>query len=318
MDTRQLAAFCEVVERRSFSQAAERLGVTQPAVSLQVRALEKRLGTQLLDRSGPTGRADRGGPAPVPRRPAPAAAGRADPRRGRVGPRRLAHRRALDRRLDRPCGRRRPGSPLRVPPSSPGAARVARGARHADGRRPRRRPWARARHRRRRPPPSRRQVRAAPPRRGDPHLPAGARVRRPHGHRRRAPRRDADPDAGRCRRAAGRRGRAAAPRRAAARSLRLARARPAGVGPERGARRLRRHVHLEERGRVRSRSGHACRGASRGDGGDARDLARACGRAGADACGGGVRRLRPRAGGRNRAARRGRPRPAWPRPRAAG
>jgi DNA-binding transcriptional LysR family regulator len=52
MDSRQLAAFCEVVERRSFSQAAERLGVTQPAVSLQVRALEKRLGTQLLDRSG--------------------------------------------------------------------------------------------------------------------------------------------------------------------------------------------------------------------------------------------------------------------------
>ena len=52
MDTRQLAAFCTVVERRSFSQAADRLGVTQPAVSLQVRALEKRLGTQLLDRSG--------------------------------------------------------------------------------------------------------------------------------------------------------------------------------------------------------------------------------------------------------------------------
>src|SRR5207247_1641923 len=52
MDTRQLAAFCAVVERRSFSQAAARLGVTQPAVSLQVRSLEKRLGTQLLDRSG--------------------------------------------------------------------------------------------------------------------------------------------------------------------------------------------------------------------------------------------------------------------------
>ena len=52
MDTRQLAAFCEVVERRSFSQAAERLGVTQPAVSLQVRALEERLGRRLLDRSG--------------------------------------------------------------------------------------------------------------------------------------------------------------------------------------------------------------------------------------------------------------------------
>src|ERR1700733_5306210 len=52
MDTRQLAAFCAVVERRSFSQAAERLGVTQPAVSPQIRALEKRLGTQLFDRSG--------------------------------------------------------------------------------------------------------------------------------------------------------------------------------------------------------------------------------------------------------------------------
>jgi len=52
MDTRQLAAFCAVVERRSFSQAAERLGVTQPAVSLQVRSLERRLGRQLLDRSG--------------------------------------------------------------------------------------------------------------------------------------------------------------------------------------------------------------------------------------------------------------------------
>src|SRR6478672_10273475 len=43
MDTRQLAAFCEVVERKSFSHAAERLGVTQPAVSLQVRSLEDQL-----------------------------------------------------------------------------------------------------------------------------------------------------------------------------------------------------------------------------------------------------------------------------------
>jgi DNA-binding transcriptional LysR family regulator len=52
MDTRQLQAFCTVVEKKSFSQAAEQLGVTQPAVSLQVRALEKRLGQSLLDRSG--------------------------------------------------------------------------------------------------------------------------------------------------------------------------------------------------------------------------------------------------------------------------
>ena len=40
MDTKQLAAFCAVVERRSFSQAADQLGVTQPAVSLQIRSLE--------------------------------------------------------------------------------------------------------------------------------------------------------------------------------------------------------------------------------------------------------------------------------------
>src|SRR4029453_13412772 len=52
MDTRQLQAFCAVVERKSFSQAAEQLGVTQPAVSLQVRALEERVGRTLLDRSG--------------------------------------------------------------------------------------------------------------------------------------------------------------------------------------------------------------------------------------------------------------------------
>src|SRR4029079_3008406 len=52
MDTRQLGAFCAVVELKSFSHAAERLAVTQPAVSLQVRSLEKRLGRKLLDRSG--------------------------------------------------------------------------------------------------------------------------------------------------------------------------------------------------------------------------------------------------------------------------
>jgi DNA-binding transcriptional LysR family regulator len=52
MDTRQLAAFCAVVERESFSLAAERLGVTQPAVSLQIRSLEERVGRRLLDRSG--------------------------------------------------------------------------------------------------------------------------------------------------------------------------------------------------------------------------------------------------------------------------
>ena len=52
MDTRQLTAFCAVVERKSFSRAAEQLGLTQPAVSQQIRSLEKRFGRQLLDRSG--------------------------------------------------------------------------------------------------------------------------------------------------------------------------------------------------------------------------------------------------------------------------
>ncbi|MBD0348425.1 MAG: LysR family transcriptional regulator [Thermoleophilia bacterium] len=52
METRQLAAFCAVVERKSFSRAAEQLGVSQPAVSLQIAALEKRLGRRLIDRSG--------------------------------------------------------------------------------------------------------------------------------------------------------------------------------------------------------------------------------------------------------------------------
>src|ERR671935_2168050 len=52
MDTRQLAAFCAVVERKSFSRAAEQLGLSQPAVSLQIAALEKRVGRRLLDRSG--------------------------------------------------------------------------------------------------------------------------------------------------------------------------------------------------------------------------------------------------------------------------
>src|SRR2546428_13340087 len=83
MDTRQLAAFCAVVERRSFSQAAEQLGVTQPAVSLQIRSLEKRLGLQPLDRSGRRVEPTEAGPRPyrsaprllAPRGPPPAALG---------------------------------------------------------------------------------------------------------------------------------------------------------------------------------------------------------------------------------------------------
>ena len=52
MDTRQLAAFCAVVEKRSFSQAAERLGVTQPASASRSARSRSGSGTQLLDRSG--------------------------------------------------------------------------------------------------------------------------------------------------------------------------------------------------------------------------------------------------------------------------
>ena len=43
MDTKQLAAFCAVVERGSFSQAAERLGVTQPEVSRLERRSDARV-----------------------------------------------------------------------------------------------------------------------------------------------------------------------------------------------------------------------------------------------------------------------------------
>src|SRR3954464_169635 len=52
METRQLAAFVAVFDRKSFSRAAEQLGRSQPAVSLQVAGLEKRVGMWLLDRSG--------------------------------------------------------------------------------------------------------------------------------------------------------------------------------------------------------------------------------------------------------------------------
>ena len=157
MDTRQLAAFCAVVERQSFSQAAERLGVTQPAVSLQVRALEKRLGTQLLDRSG--------------RRVEPTEAGL---RLYRGAQRMLA----LEEQLVDEVAGEGAGAltgELALGASTGPAAivvplllcefqrahpdvRSRSRPRHADGRRPRRRPRARARHRRRGAPPPRRSA----------------------------------------------------------------------------------------------------------------------------------------------------------------
>ena len=178
METKQLAAFCAVVERRSFSQAAASLGVTQPAVSQQVRALERRIGQQLLDRSG--------------RRVVPTDAGQRLYRSAQrmlaaeeqllSGPHRHGGRRAdgdaRDRRVDGPGRDRRAAPPRRVRARAPAATRRARRARHADGRLARRRAGARARHRRSSSPAPVGRVLAVLQRRCDPRLPTGAPVRR--------------------------------------------------------------------------------------------------------------------------------------------
>lgn len=52
MDLRQLATFCAVVDRGSFSGAADDLGISQPAVSSQIRLLEEWSGQRLFDRTG--------------------------------------------------------------------------------------------------------------------------------------------------------------------------------------------------------------------------------------------------------------------------
>ena len=166
MDTRQLAAFCAVVERKSFSQAAERLGVTQPAVSLQIRSLEQRLGRQLLDRSGrrvePTEAGRRAlrvcAAAPRARGASP---GRAPGRRRGRG-----HRDARARGLDRPRRHGRAPPALRVLRAAPGRARAPDRVRHPDARRPGGEPGARARHRRSCTPPPRCDLRAVLPGRG--------------------------------------------------------------------------------------------------------------------------------------------------------
>ena len=73
------------------------------------------------------------------------------------------------------------------------------------------------------------------------------------------------------------------------------RARAPGVGAERGARRLRRDVHLARGRRGRARLGRARRGPDRGDGRDARDRPRARDGARPHPRGAGVRRVRARA-----------------------
>ena len=230
MDTRQLAAFCAVVERRSFSQAAERLGVTQPAVSLQIRTLEKRLGTQLLDRSG--------------RRVEPTEAGR---RLYRGAQRMLA----LEDQLVAEVGASGEGALagdlvlgastgpaaiavpvvlVRVPARESRRPRLPDGLGHPFRRRARRSARTGARHRRRSASASRCPLRALLLGPGHPRVSRRAPVREPDREPRRAARGDPDPHAGGRRRPADRRGRAPATGRQAPRPRRPARARPAGVG----------------------------------------------------------------------------------------
>ena len=213
MDTRQLAAFCAVVERRSFSQAAERLGVTQPAVSLQIRALEKRLGTQLLDRSGRRVEPTEAGTAALPRR---AAAARA---RGA----------GASRRSREDAGDELEGTFEIGASTGPGGIVLSHLLCEFQGLHPELHVvlWVfdtetivdRVAARElelgvvgRGTAPSRRRLRAVLPRRGDPRLPAGPSVRREDRDARRAARRRADRDAGGRGGAAADRGRAAARR----------------------------------------------------------------------------------------------------------
>lgn len=52
LDSRQLAAFCAVARRQSFTLAAKELFLTQSAISHTIRALEEEVGSRLLDRVG--------------------------------------------------------------------------------------------------------------------------------------------------------------------------------------------------------------------------------------------------------------------------
>lgn len=60
MDSRKLAAFCKIVELRSFTKAAQAMQLSQPTVSDHIRTLEEELGHKLIDRLGRDA-----GPTPV-------------------------------------------------------------------------------------------------------------------------------------------------------------------------------------------------------------------------------------------------------------
>lgn len=52
MDLRQIEAFVQVAQHRSFSKAAEALYLTQPSVTARIQALERDLGEPLFERNG--------------------------------------------------------------------------------------------------------------------------------------------------------------------------------------------------------------------------------------------------------------------------
>ena len=175
MDTRQLAAFCTVVERQQLL-AGRRAPGRHPA---------RRLAPGARAREAPRDAAAR------PLRPTRRTRPRPGLRLYRGAQRLLELEeqlldevasegegaldgRALDRRLDRPGRDRGARAAVRVPAAASRRPDRAPGARHADGRRPRRRAGARARDRRRGAAAPCRPLRADPPRRGDPDLPSRA------------------------------------------------------------------------------------------------------------------------------------------------
>jgi len=52
MDLHKLAAYCKVIELKSFTRAAEAMFLTQPTISEHVRALEQETGQHLINRLG--------------------------------------------------------------------------------------------------------------------------------------------------------------------------------------------------------------------------------------------------------------------------
>mgnify|MGYP002584700626 CR=1 FL=1 len=52
MELREIAAFIQVAQLKSFSKAAKQLGYSQAAVTIQIKQLEQELGAQLYERVG--------------------------------------------------------------------------------------------------------------------------------------------------------------------------------------------------------------------------------------------------------------------------